>query len=99
MTPIIKGGSTAIGRAKCEAVPTPRPPPPPRSQAVELAPLLPPSDELVRRVIAHLRAPPLPRRSDRPLWTAVVRTFGLGSTYATILCRRHGFNPDERVRR
>ena len=48
-----------------------------------------PESELIRRVIASLK----PTRNF-PLWVKVMDTFALGSTYATELCRIHGFNPD-----
>lgn len=58
-----------------------------------------PDPELIRRVIAGQRR--LPRRANTrtvPLWSKVGDRFCLGSTYAMQLCRRFGFDPDERVR-
>jgi len=52
--------------------------------------------DLIRRWLSALH-PTNPRvRYTRQ--AAVQRTFGVGSTAAAQVCRRHGFNPDERVR-
>ena len=51
--------------------------------------------ELIRRVINYLSKKRGTKR--RPLWDAVGTHFCLGSTYSMQLCRRFGFNPDERV--
>lgn len=53
-----------------------------------------PSKELVRRAIANARPNddvPCPR------WAAVCDRFGMGSTYATELCRQYGFDPHEEI--
>ena len=36
-------------------------------------------------------------RSKQPRWIAVMDTFACGSGYAHALCRRFGFDPDEKV--
>lgn len=52
--------------------------------------------ELIRRFLDALR-PTNPRvRYTRQ--SAITKYFGVGSTVARDVCRRHGFNPDERVR-
>ena len=53
-----------------------------------------PDSELVRRAVTACRG----RRGD-PQWAAVMDTFGLGSTFARQLCRKHGVDPDRRTRR
>ncbi len=50
-------------------------------------------EELLLRAVRSCR----PKRGS-PRWTAVMQTFGLGSTYAQQLCRRFGFDPEEKVR-
>jgi hypothetical protein len=58
-----------------------------------------PEGELIRRVLASLAMTPRTRRARRvPLWTKVMKHFGLGSTYAWQLCQRHDFDPDQQVR-
>lgn len=55
---------------------------------------LPSDDELIKRAIRNARP------SDRGScvrWAAVSDTFALGSTYSIHLCRKHGFDPDEKV--
>lgn len=42
-------------------------------------------------------ARPRKRRGPQARWVAVMDVFGCGSSYAHALCRRFGFNPDERV--
>jgi hypothetical protein len=37
-------------------------------------------------------------RGKSPRWVAVMDTFGLGSTYAHLLCRKFDLNPDEMVK-
>lgn len=37
--------------------------------------------------------------ASAPLWFAVMETFSLGSTYATMLCRQFGYDPDETRKR
>lgn len=46
---------------------------------------------LVRRAMRNLHnLEPV----DRPKWVVVMRTFGLGSTESSKLCRRMGMNPE-----
>lgn len=55
--------------------------------------------ELIRRVVCGLRKLPKTNRGNTiPLWSCVATRFCLGSTYSAQLCRRFGFDPDERVR-
>ena len=50
-----------------------------------------PDCELVRRAVTHaIRA----KGKRRPAWVKVQEAFSLGSTYASQLCRRFGFDPD-----
>lgn len=48
--------------------------------------------ELVRRAVRTCRG-----KRRGPRWVAVMEMFGLGSTYAHQLCRKHGLDPDEKV--
>jgi hypothetical protein len=48
-----------------------------------------PTDRLIWCGIANQR----PTRT-KPLWVCVMDAFGLGSTFAHQLCRKHGFDPD-----
>jgi hypothetical protein len=48
-----------------------------------------PTDRLIWCGIASQR----PTRT-KPLWVCVMDVFGLGSTFANQLCRKHGFDPD-----
>lgn len=58
-----------------------------------------PDAELVRRVIISLCVlPRSPRARTQQLWISVSHHFGLGSTYSAQLCRRFGFDPEQRVR-
>jgi hypothetical protein len=50
-------------------------------------------DRLVERAVRNAR----PKRGV-PKWSAVADTFGLGSTYSILLCRRFGIDP-EKVRK
>lgn len=53
-------------------------------------------EELLRRAVKNSR----PHGRDKhPRWYAVMYTFGLGSTYASQLCKRFELNPDEMVKR
>jgi len=52
-----------------------------------------PDDELLRRAVMNVQYPHLTR------WRNVMKTFGLGSTYAAQLCRRFGLDPDEELTR
>lgn len=55
-----------------------------------------PNDVLVRRAVRSA----LPRSfGEVPRWSAVADAFGLGSTFATELCRIHGIDPHEKMRR
>lgn len=57
------------------------------------------TSRLVRAAIRGLLHPPANSRSRRrPLWSAVMALFALGSTTAQELCRKHGFDPDREVR-
>lgn len=50
-----------------------------------------PDEILVRRAVAHaIRA----GGKKRPAWRKVMDAFGLGSTFASQLCRRCEFDPD-----
>jgi hypothetical protein len=49
--------------------------------------------DLVCRAINNLK----PTRNF-PLWVRVMEAFGLGSTYASQLCRIHGFDPDAKTK-
>jgi hypothetical protein len=53
-------------------------------------------DELVRR---WLRAQPKAKRFGEYLWAKVSRAFCVGSTSAMDICKRHGFDPDLKVRK
>ena len=55
-----------------------------------------PDDELLRRAVLSARC--AFNRGRHPRYTAVMWTFGLGSTYAKQLCRRFGLDPEEVVR-
>lgn len=50
--------------------------------------------ELLRRAIVHVTSGESPPRSR---WSHVGRTFGVGSTSATALCRRFGVDPDDLI--
>lgn len=52
--------------------------------------------ELMQR---WLRAQPLAKRGGMFLWSKVGEQFCIGSTSATQVCRRHGFEPDTIVKR
>ncbi len=55
---------------------------------------MPSDDELVRRTVSNLKSK---GRSKKQRWVLVMETFGLGSTYATFLCRRCNVDPDELI--
>jgi hypothetical protein len=55
------------------------------------------NEELVRRAILSLANRNC--RFCQPLWASVMRAFLLGSVFAQELCRKHGFDPDMKVRR
>ncbi len=50
-----------------------------------------PDDELLRRAVRNVTGN---KRRQEFAWAAVVTAFGLGSTYASQLCRRFGIDPD-----
>ena len=50
-----------------------------------------PDNELLRRVVQTVTRKP---RRQEFAWAAVMTAFGLGSTYASQLCRRFGIDPD-----
>lgn len=54
------------------------------------------SSDLVCRAITTLRKP---YAKGHALWSVVGSLFGIGSTSAIRLCRKHGFDPDMRVKR
>jgi hypothetical protein len=64
-------------------------PEPERSGGVEKTVEDVPADRLIWCGIASQR----PTRT-KPLWVCVMDVFGLGSTFANQLCRKHGFDPD-----
>lgn len=53
-------------------------------------------DELMRR---WLRAQPKAKRWGEYLWAKVSRAFCVGSTSAQDICKRHGFDPDLKVKK
>lgn len=55
-----------------------------------------PDHELLRRAV--LSFTPV-KTGGRPRWSAVMRRFQLGSTYANQLCERFGVDPDTMVHR
>lgn len=55
---------------------------------------LPADDDLVRRLVQH---PPLSKDGPLPRWSHVGHAFSVGSTTATLLCRRFGLDPDEQL--
>lgn len=55
--------------------------------------------ELLRRSVKSALDPNMRRGVKHLRWTAVMRVFGLGSTYSHQLCHRFGLNPEEEVKR
>jgi hypothetical protein len=55
-----------------------------------------PDDELLRRAVNGARG--YNTRGWHARWEAVADVFQLGSTYSADLCRRFGFDPDEKVK-
>lgn len=52
------------------------------------------AEDLVKRAVMNAK----PRNpGEWPRWVAVMDAFGLGSTYATQLCRAHGLDPDQKI--
>ena len=50
-----------------------------------------PDGDLLKRALTNaIRT----KGKRRPAWVKVQEAFGLGSTYASQLCRRFGFDPD-----
>jgi hypothetical protein len=56
-------------------------------------------EELLRRAVTNARGHNFRKGAPHVRWAAVADQFALGSTYATQLCRRFGFDPNEIVRR
>ena len=56
-------------------------------------------NDLLRRAVRGARDWSAPDHHRHPRWVAVSRCFALGSTYATQLCRRFDFDPEEKVSR
>lgn len=60
---------------------------------------LPPGEELFKRALSSIRKrKPFPAsRAREPiaLWGRVMKLTQNGSTYATAICLKYGFNPDE----
>lgn len=65
-------------------------PPKPRSVSDYTA------EELVSRAVRNARPHEC---GESPRWVAIQDTFALGSTYSIQLCRIHGLDPDEKVKR
>jgi hypothetical protein len=55
--------------------------------------------KLIGRAVGSARARDSRKGQKHPRWVAVMDTFSLGSTFAHELCRVHGFDPDELVKR
>lgn len=51
--------------------------------------------KLLERAVRNARPN---RRGKAPRWVGVMDAFALGSTYAKLLCRRFGLDPDEQVK-
>jgi hypothetical protein len=58
-----------------------------------------PDEELLRRAVRSCRARDCRKGFKHWRWVAVMDNFGLGSTYASQLCRRFGLDPEEYVSR
>lgn len=56
-------------------------------------------NQLLKRAVTSCRGRQYRKGDKHPRWTAVMDTFGLGSTYARELCQRYGLDPDEMVKR
>jgi hypothetical protein len=54
--------------------------------------------DLLRRAIEYKRVPPTRTSRRRPLWSIVGQMLGLGSTRASQVCERLGFDPGEIVK-
>jgi hypothetical protein len=55
--------------------------------------------ELIGRAVRNARARDRRKGQKHPRWVAVMDAFALGSGFAHELCRVHGLDPDELVRR
>ena len=62
----------------------------------ERAPFEVSDEELLSRVVRSIKGANHRGRTKRPLWAAIMDTFIVGSTYAHLICRRFGHDPDER---
>lgn len=54
------------------------------------------AESMVERAVRNAK-PHFTFTGDAPMWVAVMDAFGLGSTYARDLCRKHNLDPDETV--
>jgi hypothetical protein len=63
------------------------------TEAVERTVAVIPDEDLVRRAVLSAVRNRRPKRT--PPWVAVMDAFGLGSTFATQLCRRFEVDPDK----
>lgn len=52
-------------------------------------------EQLVHRAMMNLASRDVDMTCAR--WVAVMETFGVGCTYAHMLCQSHGLDPDERL--
>lgn len=56
-------------------------------------------EDLIRQVVINVQGPSKYRNKyGTPRWALVRDAFGVGSGVATALCRRYGFDPDEKLR-
>ena len=55
--------------------------------------------ELIGRAVRNARARDRRKGQKHPRWVAVMDAFALGSGFARELCRVHGLDPDELVKR
>lgn len=63
-----------------------------------ITPTIHTDDQLLHRWLSNLK--PIPERGEaRHRWAAVRDTFAIGATSAKQVCQRHGFDPDEWVRK
>lgn len=56
-------------------------------------------DKLLERAVRGARDRSSRKGQKHPRWVAVADTIAVGSTYAHLICRRFGFDPDEMVTR
>lgn len=66
----------------------------PRSTEIEID-----DETLLGRAVRSARDRSARKGQRHARWVAVMDAFALGSTYARILCRRFGLDPDEMVKR